>query len=58
MGIKGLEIECDNMICDIRGKKPRCYLVRGPGNYVFCDKYKYWRKFKERHDKISKDRNI
>ena len=40
---------CDNRMCDEKGDRARCYLEKGEGNFHYCEKYKFWRDFQERH---------
>ena len=53
--LEKLPILCDNLICDERGKRARCYLEVGEGQYKKCIKREYWLSFKDRHDNVTRN---
>ena len=42
---------CPNEICDERGCYTSCYLSSGKHRHQACDKYTFWKKFQERHNR-------
>ena len=44
-------VVCPNYTCDGRELYTKCYLDTGMHNYRRCEKYKFYKKFQDRHNR-------